>query len=153
MQSYPVGFPTILQCIHVTMSRTLPPKYRIQNKKYLHSLLLGIWYLVLGTRSVYASNWQTSNSDDPATFKDLEAVFQNILGVLVPFAGITIFIMFLIGGYQFMFSGGDPQKSAAARGTLTWAVVGLLFLLGAWLILRFIQEFTGVNVTVFQIPE
>ena len=32
----------------------------------------------------------------PATFSSLEAIFQNILGLLIPFAGVAIFVMILI---------------------------------------------------------
>lgn len=96
------------------------------------------------------SDWTTDESD-PAQFKDLEVVFGNILSVLMSFAGIALFAMLLVGGYKMMFSAGDPQKSAQARGTITWAIIGVLLLIGAWLIMVFIKEFTGVDVTTFQI--
>lgn len=97
------------------------------------------------------SNW-SSNAEEPATFKDLEVVFANVLGKIMALAGIVVFVMILWGGYQFMFSGGDPQKNTMAKGTLTWAIVGVLFLFGAWFILGLISEFTGVDVRSFVIP-
>jgi putative flippase GtrA len=41
---------------------------------------------------------------------------------------------------------------AAASSTLTYAVVGLVGIIVSWLILSFIQNFTGANVTEFKIP-
>lgn len=118
-------------------------------------LTLASCYL-LQVKGVQAqSNWNMTGSadgDKPAEFKDLETVFANILNILVAFAGVAVFVMFIMGGYRLMFSGGDPQKAGQAKATLTWAVIGLVFLLGTWLILRFIEQFTGVKVSLFCIP-
>lgn len=103
-------------------------------------------------KNVLAAPWTDSSGDEPANFKDLEVVFSNILGLLIPFAGIAIFVMIMIGGFKYMTSGGDPKKAAEGASTLTWAVIGLIVLVGAWFILRLISEFTGVDVTIFKIP-
>lgn len=85
-----------------------------------------------------------------ATFSALEIIFGNLLTIIFTLAGITAFVMLLVGGFRFLTSGGDPKANQSAKGTLTWAVVGLFFLIGAWFVLRFIQEFTGADVTVFK---
>lgn len=87
-----------------------------------------------------------------ATFKALEVIFSNILSVIMALAGFAAFIMLLLGGFRYLTSGGDPKATAQAKGTLTWAIMGLLLLIGAWFILRFIYEFTGAQVTHFEIP-
>lgn len=88
---------------------------------------------------------------DPATIQDLEEVFSRILSLAIPFGGIAAFIMFVIGGFKYLTSGGDPRKSEAARQTITYALVGLLLLVSAFLIINFISTFTGVDVTKFTI--
>jgi hypothetical protein len=95
--------------------------------------------------------WST-NEDQAATFVDLEAVFANILAVIVALAGLAVFFMVITAGYKYLTSGGDPKKNQEAATSLTWAIFGLVFLLGAWFILRFITDLTGVNVTIFTIP-
>ncbi len=140
------------------------------SKKLLIFILLSLFtnYYLLITTNVYAQSWQVgavvdgnvvaqpANPGDtnpgPATFKSLEAIFANILKVLVALGGVATFIMIIVGGYLYMFSGGDQQKSAQAKGTLTWGIIGLLLLIGAWFIMRFIELFTGVTVTNFIIP-
>ena len=87
-----------------------------------------------------------------ATFQALEVIFSNILAIIFILAGFTTFIMLLVAGFRYLLSKGDPKATAQARGTLTWAIVGLLFLIAAWFILRLIKEFTGVDVTLFKIP-
>lgn len=88
---------------------------------------------------------------DIATIKGLEAVFNNILSVALLFAGIVLFIMFVIGGFRYLTSGGDPKATEAAKGTLTHAIAGLVVLVLAYIIIQFIEVFTGVNVSVFKI--
>lgn len=94
---------------------------------------------------------QTTYSD-VASIQGFECLFYNILQVIVYLAGISFFIMFIVGGFQYLFSSGDPKKAAAASSTLTMAIIGLVGIIVSWFILSFIQKFTGVNVTDFIIP-
>lgn len=89
---------------------------------------------------------------DVASIQGFECLFYNILQVIVVLAGISFFIMFIVGGFQYLFSSGDPKKAAAASSTLTMAIIGLIGIICSWFILSFIQKFTGVNVTDFIIP-
>ena len=91
-------------------------------------------------------------SGDVATIQGLECLFYNILQVIVYIAGIAFFIMFIVGGFNYLFSSNDQKKVAAASSTLTMAIVGLVGVIASWLILLFIQNFTGINVTNFTIP-
>jgi len=59
--------------------------------------------------------------------------------------------MFISGGYKYLFSGSEP-KAVAAASTLTSAFIGLIGIIASWLILKLIQDFTGINVTMFTIP-
>jgi hypothetical protein len=87
-----------------------------------------------------------------ATIQGFECLFQNILKILIPIAGLVFFAMFLVGGFKYLTSSGDSKKAAAASHTLTMAFIGLIGVIISWLILLFIERFTGVNVTEFNIP-
>ncbi|MFC1711031.1 pilin [Patescibacteria group bacterium] len=102
--------------------------------------------------SVYAASWSDPSGNDPAKFKDLEAIFENILNVATVLAGIVVFIFLIIGGFKLLFSGGNPESIQKATGTITWAVVGLIILIAVWFIFLFVRQFTGVDVTKFEIP-
>jgi|SRR3989344_9507728 len=89
-----------------------------------------------------------------STLKDLEKVFATVVRSVLALAGVVFFIMLIAGGYKYITSGGDPKKTAEAQGTLTWAVGGLVFIALAYLILRLIAAFTGVNsILNFTIPQ
>ena len=98
-----------------------------------------------------AREWSDSSGDSPAQLKDLEAVFDNLVNVILGFAGIALFIMLLVGGFQYMTAGGDPKKAEMAKKTLTSAIVGLVLIVLAYLILVIIGEVTGTSLTEFKI--
>lgn len=94
---------------------------------------------------VYAAN-------GPAQISDIIGVLENIIGLLAPFAAIALFIMLLVAGFQFLTSGGDPKSVAAARTTLTYAIIGVILVVVVWLILTLIEAVTGVPVTIVNLP-
>ena len=89
--------------------------------------------------------------DDVAQLQDLEGVFGNVVNFVLGLAGIVLFIMLILGGYGYITSGGDPKKIESARNTLTYAIGGMIFIALAYLILKFIEVFTGAPVTEFKI--
>jgi len=93
-----------------------------------------------------------SQGDKIATIKGFECLFGNIAQVVIYFAGIVFFFMFIKGGFQYLTSGGDPKKTAKATSTLTMSIVGIVGVIISFLIMKFIQSFTGVNVVDFIIP-
>ncbi|PIS08904.1 hypothetical protein COT75_04425 [Candidatus Beckwithbacteria bacterium CG10_big_fil_rev_8_21_14_0_10_34_10] len=93
------------------------------------------------------------DADGVANFKAFEAIFANVLNLAIGLAGLVFLAMLLAGGFSFLTSGGDPDKVKKASGTITNALIGLLLLVGSWLILRFISQFTGIDaLTKFKIP-
>lgn len=86
-----------------------------------------------------------------AILSDLECVFASVVEVALAFAGIILFIMLVVGGFKYITSGGDPKGVDAAKKTLTYAIGGVILLALSFLILVLIEQFTGANVTNFQI--
>jgi heme/copper-type cytochrome/quinol oxidase subunit 2 len=98
-----------------------------------------------------ATPWGDCVSQDVATVKCLEPLFQNVVQAIVALVGVALFIMFLVAGFSFIFSGGDPKKLEQSKGTLTNAIIGLVIIVAAYIILNLIKVFTGVDVTTFKI--
>lgn len=91
-------------------------------------------------------------SSGAPTIKCLEAVFANIVSVSVTLAGITLFIMLIIGSFRYLISGGDPKATETAQKTITYAFWGIILLISSYLILRLISNFTGISLLKFEIP-
>lgn len=90
--------------------------------------------------------------EDPVTLCALETLFSNFVQISAYLVGLAAFVAFLMGAFKYMASGGDPKGTQQAQQTITMAILGIVLLVAAWLILKFVKEFTGVNVTVFEIP-
>ena len=83
----------------------------------------------------------------PPKLSDLEMVFTNLVQALLALAGITLFILILMGGLKYITSGGDPKAMEGAQKTITYAIGGLIVILLSYMILVFIAKITGVDVT------
>ena len=90
--------------------------------------------------------------DKVVTLKGFEVIFSTIISLTTTAAGLVCFLMLVVGGFKFLTAGGDPKKVESGQGTLTWAVAGLAILIGVWFVLQFIEYFTGIQVTIFEIP-
>lgn len=87
------------------------------------------------------------------TLKCLEVVFSNILTVSISLAILALFVMLLVGGFKYLTSSGDQKATASAQQTMTSALIGIVLLALAFIIFKLIEQFTGVNVTKFEIPQ
>jgi hypothetical protein len=87
----------------------------------------------------------------PAKLSDLGTVFTNLVGWVLGFVGIVLFIVLLIGGFKYITSGGDPKAIESAKGTITAGIAGLIIILVSYLIMILISNITGVNVTQFNL--
>jgi len=53
--------------------------------------------------------------------------------------------MFLWGGYDFMFSGGDSHKAESAKAKVTYAVIGFVLVFTAFWIAQTLGFIFNVN--------
>ena len=88
---------------------------------------------------------------DIPTIKGLEALFNNVVSLILGFGAIALFIMLLVGGVRYLTSGGDEKALEASKKTLTTAIGGLVLLVISYLILVLIENITGAKITQFKI--
>lgn len=126
------------------------------NKLFMTTYYLLFTISLFLASPVYAAPEKWNNRcvqyGDVATIHGFECIFYNILQVIVILAGLAFFYMFISGGFKYLTSGGNEKSVASASSTITMAIFGLIGIIASWLILKFIQDFTGVNVTIFRIP-
>ena len=91
------------------------------------------------------------NAENVATIQCLEPLFENVVRSVISISGVALFIVLLISGFNFLFSGGDQKKLEQARGAMTNAIIGLVVIVIAYLIIQTISKITGVDVTQFNI--
>ena len=83
-----------------------------------------------GSGSVYCNN----KSDGEGK---VNGIIGSIVQVLLTAVGIISVIMIVIGGIMFATSSGDAQKTAKARNTILYAVIGLVVSIFAAAIVNF----------------
>lgn len=87
-----------------------------------------------------------------ATIQGLQCLMANVLRVAITIIGLIAFIIFIISSFQILLSGGNSKGVEAAKGSMTYAVVGIVVALSAFIILGILSQFTGIDFTVFRIP-
>lgn len=91
--------------------------------------------------------------DEVSTLEGFEVIFGNIVTLVLGFAGLALLIMLIAGGFRYITSAGDPKAAQAAGKTITSAILGLVLVALAYLILVFISNFTGIDVTTFRVVQ
>lgn len=89
----------------------------------------------------------------PAKISDLETIFGNIVKFALGFAAIALFLMLVLGGFNYLMSGDNPKAAEGAKKTISYAIGGLFLILVSYLILILIKTITGVDVTQFKVTQ
>jgi hypothetical protein len=117
--------------------------------------------LVLSSVFAQLQEWNTDVSqggclvDGVPTFKCLEVIFGNILFMTSAFVVLLLFIMLVVGGFNYLTSFGNAEKVKKAQGTIKFAIIGFFLFLLSYLILWTIDVlFLGGkgNIFKFEIP-
>lgn len=103
-------------------------------KKSLSLWIMGILLVPTSAYAKIADTYTGSadiSSSNPPRLDDgtIGAMIEKVLSYLFPVAGLLAVTFVIVGGYMWMISAGDPARVKQAQGTLTWALIGLAFVL------------------------
>lgn len=76
---------------------------------------------------------------------DVAQVVGGGVKALIAVAGLLFFVMLVIGGIQYVLSGGDKLGATAARDRITHALIGILIVAAAYAITALVTAVTGFN--------
>ncbi|MBI2018222.1 hypothetical protein HYS96_00810 [Candidatus Daviesbacteria bacterium] len=88
---------------------------------------------------------------DAAGLDQIEQVFTSVISVMVGLGFVALLVLLVLAGFKYLTSGGEQKAVQQAHLTVTWALLGILFMAIAWLLLQLIENFTGIKVTTFDI--
>ncbi len=74
---------------------------------------------------------------------NLDSVQQlagNVAAVILGISGSIALLMFVIGGFLYIFSGGNQERVSRATKILTTSVIGIALILGAGVIIKFVLQ-------------
>jgi hypothetical protein len=79
-------------------------------------------------------------------------LFGALIGILFIFGFFLTFLYMVLGGLQWVSSGGEKAQLESARNKITHAFVGLILIGGAWAIMTMISAFFGLGFPTLHIP-
>ncbi len=84
---------------------------------------------------------EPENKDQSATSNVLvgpNGIITEIINALSYVVGIIALIMIIVGGFMYIFSGGNSESAGRATKTILYAVIGLIIALSAQVIVIFV---------------
>jgi len=81
------------------------------------------------------------------------AIIAAFLKLILVVAALVFFFILVIGGIQWIISGGDKGQTEKARNQITAALVGLVIVFAAWAIAQLVGTFFNVNIFQLEIPK
>ncbi|HAU98923.1 MAG: hypothetical protein UX04_C0003G0045 [Microgenomates group bacterium GW2011_GWF2_45_18] len=82
---------------------------------------------------------------DPSTLT-LGQIIAYSFPFLFAFAGFTLFVMIVWGGFEMLLGATDQKAQEAGKNRITWAVVGFLLLFLSYWIGQIIEIVFGINI-------
>lgn len=70
----------------------------------------------------------------------LNTTIKDIVNLLSALVGVVAVIMIIIAGLRFVTSAGSPEAAKSARGTILYAIIGLVVVALAQLIVHFVLD-------------
>lgn len=69
---------------------------------------------------------------------DVRSTAAKIINVALGFLGIIAVVIVLLGGFKYMISGGNEEKTHEAKSLIVSGIIGLAIILSAWAITGFV---------------
>lgn len=80
--------------------------------------------------------------------QNVTKLVSSIIGVMTVAAFIWFIFQFLIGGFNWITSGGDKAKLQSARDRITNSIIGLIVVVISWSMLSLAGQFFGIDFTL-----
>jgi hypothetical protein len=93
---------------------------------------------------------ETIQIQEPTGFKFSDGTIGDIISNLLPYvfvlAGLGLFVYLIIGGFQLLTSGGNPEKVKAAQGKITNAIIGFVIIFISYWLVRILEIILGIQI-------
>ncbi|NTV40914.1 MAG: hypothetical protein HGA61_01415 [Candidatus Moranbacteria bacterium] len=73
----------------------------------------------------------------------LSSIGMNFLNFLLSVFGIIAILMLVVSGMMYFFSGGNEEKAKNAKKSFSYAVLGVILVMGIMVFVRLLGYFLG----------
>lgn len=113
-------------------------------KKALSGVLTTSVAFLATATPTFAQAINTIQITRPEGFADNpSSLIQGVLSFVMIIAALLVFFYLILGGIEWITSGGDKTKTEGARNKITAAVIGLIVLAASYAILTLALNFLG----------
>jgi len=104
---------------------------------------------------VFAQAQPVISIDQPDNVRidQIGTLISAIVSALLVIAALLAFLYLVLGGIQWITSGGDKSGMEAARNKITQAIVGLVIVAAAYAIMILISNFLGISLSSLEIQQ
>jgi hypothetical protein len=89
---------------------------------------------------------KTAGSPHAETFSTPGGIISRLLQFAFPLAGMILFVMIVVGGFQILSGGGSPEAMKAGQERVTMAIVGFLLLFASYWIAQLLEEILNIKI-------
>jgi len=79
-------------------------------------------------------------------FPNIGSLLSQLLPYVLILAGLTLFILLIIGGFGLLTSGGSPEKMKASQGKITSAVIGFVIIFISYWLVKILEIVLGIQI-------
>lgn len=87
-------------------------------------------------------------TDGTEGLTNISRLISSIIGFMTISAFIWFIFQFLIGGFNWITSGGDKAKLQSARDRITHSIIGLIIVVISVAVLSLVGQFFGIDFTL-----
>lgn len=87
-----------------------------------------------------------------ATISCIWIALQNIINAALVLSAVAAVFLIIYSGIQYVTSNGDKEKVDGARKRLTYAIIGLVFILLSFTFINLFSQLTGVGLNQLTAP-
>jgi len=77
--------------------------------------------------------------------QSLSDLIVRVVDILLTFAGVVAIVFVIIGGYQYVVSGGNEETAEKGKKTLINAIIGIVVVVLAYTIINVLVNLVGSN--------
>ena len=115
-----------------------------KNLKKFSLLFALIFIFLIISFPLFDLNAGNTSINNPLTSNSFADLFGKIADWVAGIVALVAVLMIVYGGVQYMISGGNEEKTTAARKTVQWALIGLLIVGLSWSLANELIEILGV---------
>ncbi len=78
------------------------------------------------------------NLDEERSENQVGTIIRRVINILSVVVGAVAVLMIIIGGFRYIVSGGDQNGVSGAKNTILYALIGLVIVIFAQVIVRFV---------------